>query len=74
MYELLGISLALTGLLTLNAFASLLTAALWRVLQKRAQTWPAVTRSELLFALRVFPGAVAVICVVALFMPAYIAH
>lgn len=74
MYELLGISLALSSLLTLNAFASLLAAMLWRLLQKRAQTWSAVTRSQLLFALRVFPGVVAIICVVALLVPAYIAH
>ena len=74
MYELLGISLALTGLLTLNAFASSLAAMLWRVLQMRAQSWPAVIRAQLLFALRVFPGAVAIICVMTLFVPAYIAH
>jgi hypothetical protein len=74
MYELLGISLALTGLLTLNAFASLLSAMLWRALQKQAQTWSAVTRAQLLFALRIFPGVVAIICVMTLFVPAYIAH
>lgn len=74
MYELLGISLALSGLLTLNAFASMLAAMMWRVLQTRAQNWSAVTRSQLLFALRVFPGVVAIISVVALLVPAYIAH
>ncbi len=74
MYELLGISLALSGLLTFNAFASMLAAMLWRVLQPRAQTWSAVTRSQLLFALRVFPGVVAILCVMALLVPAYIAH
>ncbi|MEO6725001.1 MAG: M48 family metalloprotease [Blastocatellia bacterium] len=74
MYELLGICLALTCLLTLNALASLLTGAVWRLLQTRAQSWPATARAQLLFALRVFPGVAAIICVAALLLPAYIAH
>lgn len=74
MYELLGISLALSGLLTLNAAASLLTALCWRLLQRRAQTWTAATRAQVLFALRVLPGLAAVLCVAALLVPAYIAH
>ncbi|MDQ3010931.1 MAG: M48 family metalloprotease [Acidobacteriota bacterium] len=74
MYEMLGICLALTGLLTFNALASLLTGALWRLLRGRAQAWPATARAQLLFAFRVFPGIAAVICVAALLLPAYIAH
>jgi len=74
MYEMLGICLALTGLLTFNAFTSLLAATLWRLLQDRAQSWHAKTRAQLLFALRVFPGITAIICVAALLLPAYIAH
>lgn len=74
MYEMLGISLALTCLLTLNALASLLAALLWRLMRERAQGWPAAMRAQLLFALRVFPGMVAVVCVAALLLPAYIAH
>lgn len=74
MYELLGICLALTGLLTLNALASLLTALLWRAIEARAQRWTARARAQTLFALRIFPGAVAIACVAALLLPAYIAH
>ncbi len=74
MYELLGICLALTALLTFNAFASLLAALLWRGLRKRAQDWPAGACAQLLFALRVFPGALAVTVVFALLLPAYVAH
>lgn len=74
MYELLGISLALSGLLTFNAVASLLAAALWRAVHARAAAWSAVTRSQVLFALRVFPGVTAIICVATLLIPAYIAH
>lgn len=74
MYELLGISLALSGLLTFNAIASLAAATCWRIVQKRALTWRAVTRAQLLFALRVIPGITAIVCVMALLIPAYIAY
>lgn len=74
MYELLGISLALAALLTFNAAASLLTSALWRLLNSRAKNWSAGSRSQTLFALRVFPGLVSIVCVAALLLPAYLAH
>lgn len=74
MFELLGISLALSALLTLNALASLLAAAFWRLLHNRATAWSAATRAQFLFALRVFPGLAAVVCVAALLIPAYIAN
>jgi Zn-dependent protease with chaperone function len=73
MYEMLGICLALTALLTLNALVSLLTGTAWRLLRPLAQAWPATMRAQLLFALRVFPGVAAIICVVMLLLPAYIA-
>lgn len=74
MYEMLGICLALTALLTFNALASLLAALFWRLMQSRAQSWTASNRAQMLFALRVFPGIVAVICVVTLLLPAYFTH
>ncbi|MGH9850993.1 MAG: M56 family metallopeptidase [Blastocatellia bacterium] len=74
MFVLLGICLALIGLLTINAFASSLAVLLWRALQPRAQRWTARARAQTLFALRIFPGAVAIVCVAALLLPAYIAH
>src|SRR5688500_4370370 len=74
MFELLGICLALAALLTLNALAALLAAVLWRVFRSRAQDWPAEARARLIFALRVFPTIIAVVCVGALLLPAYIAH
>ncbi len=74
MFEMLGICLTLAALITLNAFASLLTAALWRALRPYSQTWPAYKRAQILFALRVFPGLAAIVCVAALVLPAYIAH
>ena len=74
MYELLGISLALAALLTLNTVASLFAAMLWRALRSRAGRWSARVRAQLLFALRVFPSISAVICVIVLLVPAYIAN
>lgn len=74
MYELLGISLALAALLTFNAAASLVTSAVWRLLHARATRWSARAQAQALFALRVFPGLVAVVCVVTLLLPAYLAH
>lgn len=74
MYELLGFCLALAALLTLNAFASLLAVALWRSTRRFTQHWSAAARANVLFALRVFPPASAIICVLALLVPAYITH
>jgi Zn-dependent protease with chaperone function len=73
-FELLGICLALAALLTLNAMAAFLASALWRAIGARAEAWPAASRARLLFALRVFPPIIAVACVGALLLPAYITH
>ncbi len=74
MFVLLGICLALIGLLTINAFASSLSAMLWRALQPRAQMWTARARAQTLFALRILPVAIAAVSVAALLLPAYIEH
>ncbi|MBL8190713.1 MAG: M56 family metallopeptidase [Acidobacteria bacterium] len=74
MYELLGISLALAALLTFNAALSLVTSAVWRLIHSKAKRWPARTQAQTIFALRVIPGCIAIVCVVALFVPAFLAH
>ncbi len=74
MYELLGICLALAALLTFNALASFLSVLFWRALGGRKRSWPAATRARLLFALRIIPAAAAVLCVLALLLPAYVAY
>ena len=74
MFELLGICLALAALLTLNALTALLASALWVAIRSRVEAWPAEARARLLFTLRVFPSIIAVVCVVGLLLPAYIAH
>lgn len=74
MYELLGISLALAALLTFNAAMSLVTSAIWRLIHSKAKHWPARTQAQTIFALRVIPGCMAIVCVVILFVPAFLAH
>lgn len=74
MFEFLGTSLALAALLTFNTIASFLTALLWRALRHRTSEWQANSRVQVIFALRVFPSVVSVICVAALLLPAYIVH
>jgi Zn-dependent protease with chaperone function len=74
MYELLGISLVLAGLLSINAFISLLAAALWRVLAVPARRWSAHNRARVLFAMRVGPPALALFTVIGLIIPAYLIY
>jgi Zn-dependent protease with chaperone function len=74
MYHLLGACLALAALLSLNALASLLAAALWRGLARPARRWSAATRARLIFALRAFPVVGAATCVAALLIPSYLAY
>lgn len=74
-YELLGISLALAALLTLNALVTLGASALWRwLLARRTLCWPAEARANLIFALRALPLMAASGCVLFLLIPAYVIH
>jgi Zn-dependent protease with chaperone function len=72
-FELLGISLILAALLTFNSFASLVTAALWRMAGRFTSNWSASARARLLFSFRTFPALLAVMCGVLLLAPAYLA-
>jgi Zn-dependent protease with chaperone function len=74
MYYLLGISLALAALLTINAVASVMGATLWRAVKRRASGWSARTRARFLFTLRTLPPAASFICVAVLLLPSYLAH
>ncbi|MEK6334418.1 MAG: M48 family metalloprotease [Acidobacteriota bacterium] len=74
MYELLGISLVLAALLTINAFASLVIAAGWRLLKGATRNLSAGTRANLLFTLRVSPPALAIICVAAFLVPSFLTY
>ena len=74
MYELLGISLVLASLLTINALASVAAAAGWRFIERPLQTRSARTRAEVLFAIRVGPPALALISVALFLVPSYIRY
>jgi Zn-dependent protease with chaperone function len=74
MYELLGISLLLGALLTLNAFASLVAGAVWRLSQPALRRSSAPLRAEILFTLRISAPAMAIIAVAVLFVPSFLGH
>lgn len=74
MYELLGISLGLAALLTVNAVASFAGAGLWRLIKSPLQRCSARTRAEFLFAFRVAPFLLSTIFVAGFLVPAYLLH
>lgn len=75
MYTLLGLSLALATLLTVNALTALFIAGLWRIwLAHRTEPWPAAARAQLLFGLRLMPFAAALLFVAALIVPSYLRY
>jgi hypothetical protein len=74
MCELLGICLSLVGLLSINSLVSLLVSVLWRRISPAAESWSTSTRAQLLFFLRIAPGLVAILCVGAVFIPAYVVN
>src|SRR5436190_8005474 len=74
MYELLGISLVLAGLLSINALVSLLAATCWRLLAKPARRWSARVRARVVFAMRVGPPALALLTVLGLVIPYSLSH
>ncbi len=72
MYFLVGICLVFAFLLTLNLFASVSASALWRLISKHAQRLSFRRQEQIIFALRAFPVAAAVIFVVAFVIPGYL--
>lgn len=72
MYFLLGISLTFAFLLILNAATAISATALWHIVAIYAdKNWSARRRAGFIFALRVFPVAVALLFVSAFVLPAY---
>ncbi|HKO35611.1 MAG TPA: M48 family metalloprotease [Pyrinomonadaceae bacterium] len=74
MYELLGISLGLAALLTVNAVASLAGAGACRLIKAPLQRCSARTRAEFLFAFRVAPLLLSTMFVAGFLIPAYLLH
>lgn len=71
MYFLLAITLALISLLVFNTLASFLVTFLWQILARSAFGQTARQQSQRIFALRVFPFALAVVFITAFLLPAY---
>jgi Peptidase family M48 len=74
MYELLGITLVLAMLLTVNALATAIATALWHLYKKPLLRCSARTRAELLFVMRIGPPLIAMVWVAAFMIPSYVAH
>jgi Zn-dependent protease with chaperone function len=73
-YELLGISLVLASLLTINALASLAASVCSTLLRRLLQNRSARTRAEILFVLRVSPAVLALISVSLFLVPSYVGY
>ena len=74
MYELLGITLVLAMLLTVNAFATAFATVLWHLFKRPLLRCSARTRAELLFVMRLGPPVIALVWVAAFLIPSYLAH
>jgi Zn-dependent protease with chaperone function len=74
MYELLGICLVFAALLAINALASVVAAATWRLLKRPTTNFSARTRAEILFFTRISPAAVALISIAAFLVPSFLAY
>ena len=73
MFELLGITLFLAGLLTLNSLAAFLIDALCRFTLRWRRTWSNQLNSQVLFIARVLPVTISISLLALLVAPAYIA-
>lgn len=72
MYVLLLICLMFALLLVLNLLISAAATVLWRVISPIAENWSASRRSQTIFALRIFPFAIALFFVFAVILPSYL--
>jgi len=74
MYELLGITLVLALLLTLNATSTLVAAGLARACKQLLWKCSARTRAEILFVMRIGPPVIAIVAIAALMIPSYLTY
>lgn len=74
MYELLGITLVLALLLTLNATATLVAAGTARACKRLLWKCSARTRAEILFVMRIGPPVIAIVAIATLLIPSYLKH
>ena len=74
MYQLLGITLVLAMLLTVNAVSTMTVTGIWRLFKRPLRRCTARTRAEILFVMRTGPPAVAIIWIVAFIIPSYLEY
>src|SRR6266850_5802496 len=74
MFVLLGISILLASLLTVNSLASLALAGAWRVADSFTSGWSAAVGARILFLLRIAPAALSMFLAVLFLTPAYLVH
>lgn len=71
MYRLLGITLVLALLLTINATTTLLAAGICRACKRILWKCSARTRAEILFVMRIGPPVIAIVAIAAFMIPSY---
>lgn len=71
MYRLLGITLVLALLLTINATTTLAAAGICRACKRILWKCSARTRAEILFVMRIGPPVIAILAIVAFMIPSY---
>ena len=74
MYTFLGITLGLALLLTINATATMVSAAFGRLCKPLLRKCSARTRAEILFVMRIGPPVVAVVAIAAFMIPSYLTY
>ena len=74
MYTFLGITLVLALLLTINATATMVSAAFGRLCKPLLRKCSARTRAEILFVMRIAPPGIAIVAIAAFMIPSYLTY
>ena len=74
MYTFLGITLVLALLLTINATATMVSAAFGRLCKPLLRKSSARTRAEILFVMRIGPPVLAIVAIAAFMIPSYLTY
>jgi|CXWL01.1.fsa_nt_gi Zn-dependent protease with chaperone function len=74
MYYLLGISLTLAFLLIVNIAVAGFASLFWKAVSSPVQKLSVTQRTKMIFGLRIFPIAAALLFVLAFIVPAYVLH
>src|SRR5689334_24217350 len=74
MYALLGATLVLALLLTINATATMTAAGLGRLSKRWLRKCSARTRAEILFVMRIGPPVIALVALAAFMIPSYLIY